>query len=180
MRNIYLDLIDAAREVARQAADDDPIHDINGNFCDIPLVATCGTEPEGFYNRARQLANYVLNQAGQISLGPNDDMVISTFSVQNKVIINRFPQAFNDGICDQGGSKGWRNNCLHESKFTMADVQSMLDSLPSGTPPDVGLVLVELYHDHHMVLALPWITTFVPDTLTLHAYSIMPNRAATP
>ena len=37
------------------------------------------------------------------------------------------------------------------------------------------MVLVEVFYDYHMVLALPWITAFVPDTMTLHAYSIMPN-----
>jgi hypothetical protein len=31
-----------------------------------------------------------------------------------------------------------------------------------------------------MVLGLPWITMFVPDTITLHAYSIMPNAYVEP
>jgi hypothetical protein len=49
MLNFYLDLIDTAREVARLAADDDPIHDEAGFFNDDPRN---DPEPKGFYLRA--------------------------------------------------------------------------------------------------------------------------------
>ena len=47
-------------------------------------------------------------------------------------------------------------------------------------PPDTGIVAVEIYYDYHMTLGLPWITAFLPDPITLHAYSFMPNSAAEP
>jgi hypothetical protein len=46
--------------------------------------------------------------------------------------------------------------------------------------PTSGLVMVEIFYDYHMVLALPWITAFVPNPIPLHAYTIMPNANVEP
>jgi len=60
--NVYLDLVDVSREVARFSADDDPIHDdASGVFEDFN---------EQFYLRAANMAAYTLGQAGQVTLDP--------------------------------------------------------------------------------------------------------------
>jgi hypothetical protein len=180
--NVYLDLIDTAREVARFLADDDPVHDVNGNVWVIPQAPNGDPEPKGFYDRGWSLAWLVLTQAGQVVLDPtSDDFIISIFAVDNGAIVNRFPPPYIDSVtgCSQGGENGWRFHCRKVSGLTQADIQTRINATPS-IPPDTGVVAVEVYHDFHMVMALPWITLFVPDPITLHAYSIMPNRAATP
>ncbi len=180
MLNYYLDLIDAAREVARFAAGDDPIHDINGNFEPRAWVTP---EPYGFYDRAWALTQQSLAQAGQIALDPaTDDLVVSVFSVSGGTVTARFPPPFtySDPItgktCTSGGEDGWRKFCNRKSSFTTSEINALLDSMA----PNTGLVLVEIYYDYHMVLSLPWITAFVEDPVTLYAYSIMPNTASEP
>lgn len=157
MLNYYLDLIDAARESARFAANDDPIRDNAGNYLD-PNPA--------FYTRAQQVVLDSINigSGGQITLDPaSDDIVISAFSLMNGAVDQRFPNGWGENGLNRYGN--------HNSSFSSAEITSRLDA----AAPATGMVLVELYYDYHMVLALPWITMFVPDTLTLHAYSIMPN-----
>lgn len=176
--NEYLDLIDTAREVARLAADDDPTHNLNGEFDPLP---NCPTEPEpcGFYQRAENATTDLLSRAGQLSLDPGsgDDLVISVLAVESGSVVNRFPPSYNDGVCDQGGNLGWRRYCNQVSKFeTTAEVESRIE--PSA--PNTGLVVVEIFYHYDMVLALPWITTFMGNPVQLHAYSIMPNSSATP
>lgn len=176
MLNFYLDLIDTAREVARLAADDDPVHNDVGNFEPSPLVMD---EPHDFYyERMVNATNDLLDRAGQISLEQDvgDDLVVSVFATSAGTVTGRYPPAYNDGICDQGGEMGWRWYCNQVSKFGTADIEARLDS----TAPDTGLVLVEIYYHYEMALALPWITAFVPNPVQLHAYSIMPNSSATP
>ena len=181
--NVYLDLVDVSREVARFSADDDPIHDdASGVFEDFN---------EQFYLRAANMAAYTLGQAGQVTLDPNaDDLVVSVFTVEDSggtpVVTNRYPSQFNDdrgecaGHLNGGDDLGWRLNCKHPSKFHIADVNSRLATMGSSGPPDTGLVLVELFYDYHMVLGLPWIKAFVPDPITLHAYTFAPNPRAEP
>lgn len=164
--NYYLDLIDGAREAARWAADADPIRDAAGTFV--------GTNNQ-FYLDVQQLTKESLLSSSDNRidwLPPNDscvtnitggsDIVISAFGVMNGAVDQRFPT----------GSPVGHTLCGHQvSKFTNADIDALLDPLA----PTTGLVLVEVFYDYHMVLALPWITAFVPNPITLHAYSIMPN-----
>lgn len=157
MLNYYLDLIDAARESARWAANDDPLRDDAGMY----------SEPWWpFYTDTRSVVFQSLGMGSgdQIQLDPaTDDIVISTFSLMDGAVDQRFPTGWGDNGFDLNGN--------HTSSFTSADITARLDA----AAPATGMVLVEIYYDYHMVLALPWITMFVPDTLTLHAYSMMPN-----
>lgn len=182
MLNFYLDLIDTAREVARLAADDDPVHNDVGNFEASPLITA---EPHDFYyERMPNATNDLLNRAGQISLDQanGDDLVVSVFATSAGTVTGRYPPAYTEpgGYpypgCAQGGENGWRWHCNQASKFSTTDIEGRLDS----TAPDTGLVLVEIYYHYEMALALPWITAFVPNPVQLHAYSIMPNSSATP
>ncbi len=178
--NVYLDLIDSAREVARNVADFDPFNDetLSRNV--------------SFYDQAKNVADYTLNKGGQIQLDPaNDNLVVSVFRANGSTVTasERYPVSFNEGGCTKGGEIGWIAFCnSHESKIGTTECGSkpsciiMADLLGdlADVPPDTGIVAVEIYYDYHMTLGLPWITAFIPDPLTLHAYSFMPNSAAEP
>lgn len=162
MLNYYLDMIDAAREAARFAADDDPIRLPDGSYID---------PNPGFYTRAQTVTLDSINigSGGQITLNPStDDVVISCFSVLNGNVNRRFPAG--------SGENGLALYGNHISDFTSAEIDTMLD--PAA--PNAGLVMVEIFYDYNQILALPWITAFVPDPVTLHAYSIMPNANVEP
>jgi hypothetical protein len=64
----------------------------------------------------------------------------------------------------------------HSSEFTSAEIQALLN--PGA--PNTGVVMVEMWYDYNMILGLPWITAFVPNPVTLYAYSIMPNANVEP
>jgi Flp pilus assembly protein TadG len=162
MLNYYLDLIDAAREAARWGAGGDPVHDAGGTWVDPNTT---------FYIEVQDVARTSISRGsgGQISLDPaTDDIVISAFSVSGGAISARFPAtSLEDGL-------PYYNN--HTSQFTSAEVQALLN--PAA--PNTGIVLVEMWYDYHQILALPWITAFVPDPITLYAYSMMPNANVEP
>jgi Flp pilus assembly protein TadG len=165
MLNYYLDLIDAAREAARWAAGDDPIHDDNtGAFVD---------PNPNFYTRTQQVAldSIDVGSGGQISLDPaTDDVVISSMSVSGGCVLPLQCKRWPIGT----GEVALYNN--HTSDFTTPEIIALLD--PGA--PNTGVVMVEVYYDYHMILGLPWIKLFVPDPVTLYAYSMMPNSAVEP
>lgn len=173
MLNYYLDIIDAAREAARFAANDDPLYDASGSFTD----PNCQ-----FYLNAQQIAQQSLNlgSGGQITLNPaTDDVVISVYSaLDNGTIDTRWPQNTSgcSGLLHVSTGEVSLNNTRSSGLDTTADIESKL----STSAPASGLVSVEIYYDYHMVLGLPWIRAFVPDPVTLYAYSIMPNTYAEP
>lgn len=190
--NMYLDLIDTAREVARYAADRDPVH-IGDTF--VPYN-------EDFYIAAIGLADYTFLQAGQITLDTDsDDVVISIIQVTGTDVHARYPLSgtglpetgyIEDNttaphICTAGGATpvnggeiGWRRYCNHISRFTSAEIESRLDAMDATLPPDTGIVLVEIFYDYHMILELPWLTMTLPNPITLHAYTFAPNAASEP
>ncbi|HEX9798007.1 MAG TPA: TadE/TadG family type IV pilus assembly protein [Anaerolineales bacterium] len=176
--NDYLDLIDAAREVARFAADEDPLHDETGAWNTDP---TNSPEPEGFYTRIWTNTDRAMTMGGQLALNPaTDDVVVSLFSVNFGTVSARYPllQAGN------GGENGWTRWGNHTSNFSSGAVQTIVtDSITSNggaLPPNTGVVMVEVFYDYNMLMGLPWITAFVPNPVTLHAYSFMPNSALEP
>ena len=176
--NVYLDLTDSAREVSRYLSDKRPFNE--GTLSPNTL----------FYDVGRELANQQLEQAGQIQLDQTtDNIVISIFRVTGSTVApdKRYPTLSNDEGCLKGGEIGWIGYCnTRESKFgttacgTKPDCIVMADLLGDLVAPDTGIVAVEIFYDHYMVLKLPWITAFIPDPITLHAYSFMPNAAAEP
>jgi len=178
--NVYLDLVDTAREVARNVANFDPFNDdtLSRNV--------------SFYDQAKNVAEYTLGQAGQIQLDPaSDNLIVSVFRVTGSTVTpsERYPIPFNEGGCLKGGEIGWIAFCnSRESKIgttecgpkpdciVMADLLGQLVDVP----PDTGIVVIEIYYDYDMILGLPWVTAFLPNPITLHAYSFMPNSAAEP
>ncbi len=157
MLNYYLDIIDAAREAARFAANDDPLHnDATGLYQD---------PNPGFYLRTQTgaLQSLTIGSGGQITLNPaSDDVVISAWSVAGGVVDKRFP--FGTGEV-----------ALYSNKVSSLDTTTDINPALNAAAPNTGMVAVEIFYDYHMVLGLPWIRAFVPDPVTLYAYSIMPN-----
>lgn len=156
MLNFYLDVIDGARDGARFGANLDPLRPDDGiNDC---------VNTSYFYRLVPCVVNQAL--APQVTLDPaRDDIVLSAFSVAGGAVTQRFPSA-----------TGWSMYGHHTSEFTTAEINALLDPLA----PNSGIVLVEVFYNYDMVLALPWITTFVPNPVTLHAYTIMPNTHVEP
>ncbi len=167
MLNYYLDVIDAAREAARFAANDDPIHnDATGTYQD----PNCQ-----FYLRTQTVTEQSLNigSGGQITLNPaSDDIIISAYAVLGNTVDKRFP-------INTVGCPGLNVVSGAVSRFanhtTGLDTTSDIEAKLNTTAPNTGMVSVEIYYDYNMVLGLPWIRAFVPDPVTLWAYSIMPN-----
>lgn len=153
--NHYLDVIDAARETARFGANADPFTPDDG--------APCNTT-EYFYRLVRCLAQDSLGRGGIILDPARDDIVVSAFSASGATV-TRFP-----------GVNGWSYYGNENTNMTNGDVVARLDA---GAPP-TGFVMVEIFYNYDMILKLPWITAFVPDPVTLHAYSIMPNNNVEP
>jgi hypothetical protein len=177
MLNQYLDLIDAAREVARFAADEDPVHDNTGSFNANPTTSPMSD----VYSRVWANADRALDTGGQISLDPaSDDVVVSFFSVNFNAVTARYPLP----VGTNGGENGWQYFGNHTSEFSSGDMQGIVtDSVTANggfLPPNTGVVLVEIFYDYHMIMGLPWIRAFVSDPVTLHVYAIMPNAAVEP
>jgi len=174
MLNEYLDLIDTTRETARYLADQDPF----GNDVE---------RRDGFYTSGSNEMAKTLERAGWIHLDSSvDDLVVSIFSVTGNTSAARYPEQWSPdnrpdcGGAPNGGPMGWRLYCNKTSKFTEQDVLDRFKTGTSQTPPDNGIVLVEIYYAYHMRLGLPWLTGIIGDTIDLHAYSFAPNPFAEP
>ena len=179
MLNFYLDVIDAAREATRWAALDDPVR------CDVTSPAPCtpAAPPDPwtsynskFYDRvcAVAVSSIDVGSGAQISLDSTaDDIVVSAFSVSGGTVSARFPPALGESGYSCMNPGGFGN---HASQFTSAEVQALLN--PAA--PNTGVVMVEMWYDYNMILGLPWITAFIPNPVTLYAYSMMPNANVEP
>lgn len=164
--NQYLDLTDAAREAARLAVDRDIIHDPAGNFLD---------PNDPFYVMLQDFTLDALarGSGGQVVLDTanNDNIIISSFEIVGGVVQTRYPISYPNGV-------SWNSGSTHTAGLTTAEVNARMSTLTDI--PNSGLVLVEIYYEYHMVLELPWITMFVPNPITLHAYAFMPNASVAP
>jgi hypothetical protein len=199
--NDYITILDATREGARFAADGE----ITTRSM-TAIQADCNAD-QNFFHLAACLAhdnikkNLAFNDA-------TDDVVVSAMSIdQNGHIITRFPRACSDPPppaqlidkylyreCDpivSSSQQGWslcqqvtkgvlNKACVVKtSRFSNAAIESMLAQSPDS--PATGLVIVEVYRQHHQFLGLiPPGLAFLPQEITMHAYSMMPVPAAAP
>jgi hypothetical protein len=173
--NEYLDLVDSARETARFLSNRDPYEGTGPGKADRTQFYLDGVEE---FQRT-------VENAGWIKLDPNlDDLIISVFTLDGTRIVERRPVSFTDSRCSatNGGQLGWRLYCNKVSAFPEDDsIEKRISPLsPGSIPPDTGVVLVEVFYDYQMKMGLPWVTGIVGDTITLHAYTFMPNAAAEP
>lgn len=176
MLNSYLDLIDAAREAARFAANDDPT-------VGVPTDPYIPPTQVNFWHRAFLNSRSSLFTASdaRINWAPTSvidctsvegDVVVSAFSVQGTTVDKRWPLGYGDNGASNCGN--------YFSKLTIAQVNALLGGAATPFPPNSGFVLVEIYYEYKMILGLPWITAFVPDPIVLYAYTIMPNTNVEP
>lgn len=179
--NEYLDVLDAAREAARFASDNNPFNDDY-------------TDRQQFYDTAADLAmTTMLPLQICVDADPGDglrcgddvndtihgDVVISVFGVAHTGLgslnVKRYPRA-GIGTCPVPNDCYWSRFGTHQSQFTMADVVAMLDT----NSPNTGIVLVEVYFEYDQKFKLPWITAFLPDPVQIDSHTIMPLVAAEP
>jgi hypothetical protein len=164
MLNYYLSLLDSTREAARLYSNFDPFlrdEDRNPIGDDLDFYqGVAGTVVENLEPQEQDTSRKIVLDSG------TDDVVVSVFSVDGTNVV-RFPSSM-------GGEYHWFNN--QPSAFSDAEISSRL----IGTAPPTGILLVEVYYDYHQVLALPWITIFIPNPTMLYAYTMMPLSAAEP
>ncbi|MCF6277266.1 MAG: pilus assembly protein [Anaerolineales bacterium] len=161
MLNYYLSLNDVTRETARFFSNFDPFNaDGTDDLSTDGLYVTAA----GFLLQSLEPID-ANDTSRKIKLDPTtDDIVISVFSISGD-IVKRFPTS---------GDYHWFGN--DGSRFDTAEVSNRL---VSGSP-NTGILLVEVFYDYHQVLGLPWLTAFIPDPVTLYAYTMMPLAAAEP
>ncbi|NOY99814.1 MAG: pilus assembly protein [Chloroflexi bacterium] len=158
MLNYYLSLTDVTRETARFFSNFDPFNPDGSD--DLTFYQNAAgfliqsLEPRDAQDTTKKIQ---LDSAA-------DDIIISVFSVSGGTA-TLFPTS---------GEYHWFNN--DSSRFSTTDIASQL----VGGAPNTGILLVEVFYDYHQVLAFPWVTAFVPDPVTLYAYTMMPLAAAEP
>lgn len=159
--NYYLSILDATRQAARWGANENPFNPVTG------------TDNYVFYTSVADEARYNLDPSTlnpsyvgrRIALDSSvDDIIVTVFSV-NGTTVTRYPTA---------GS--YR---LYGNVTPIFNSSTITSNLVSGAP-NAGILVVEVHHNYHQVLKLPWLTPFVPDPMYLRAYSIMPLSAAEP
>ncbi|MEW6401442.1 MAG: TadE/TadG family type IV pilus assembly protein [Chloroflexota bacterium] len=166
MLNHYVSLTDATRETARYFANYDPFNADGTDNYDTFYLYAAGYLKGKLEPDMDLEAGTEAQSSRRIMLDPlADDIVITVFSICNGNVVARYPTA---------GDYRWRGN--DASRFTNEEIESRL----VGSAPATGVLLVEVFYDYHMVLALPWITAIIPNPVPLHSYTIMPLSAAEP
>jgi len=163
MLNLYINVIDGAREGARAASNASPF-----------LSGTDTTDP-AFYTNTDTIIEGTFNPDGTqdqrsaidpVRLDPSiDNVVISVFAVDTSGALKRFPQ---------DKPNGWivyPNTVV--SSFTDAQLQALMAST-ANRAPSTGMVVVEIFYHYHTILQMP----FLPPVIPLHTYAVMPLTAA--
>lgn len=157
LANSYIAVLDAGREGARFGASGDPVFRENN--------PDCGTTLDYYM----QIACLVEQSMAPLTIDPTrDDIVISVFAIADGQVVARLPA--------EVGENGWSRYSNRTSRLRSADIQALINP---GDPPS-GMVVVEVFYNHHQVLKLPFFTAFVPDPIPIHTYTIMPVSAAEP
>jgi thiol-disulfide isomerase/thioredoxin len=176
--NNYIGVVDAAREGARFASNDDPFHYDNPGWTAPP----CG-QFEDCIDQVIE-GNGTSDNKGAIaplSLDPaTDDVIVTYYSVTNNKYnggsgafdVLQFPTSYK-------GHNYWCKYCFSQSSPHTPQIQKayILNYLASGAP-STGLVVVEVFYEYHQVLKLPLLSAF--DPIKVHTFSIMPLSAAEP
>jgi hypothetical protein len=189
--NNYLTLVDSTREAARFSADNDYLNvdDIEG--C-LPGPPDPFSNSRDFYNQASCLV--LQNMFGIAFDKTTDDIIISIFTIKNGLVTARYPPdpasvaaSTHHATLGNNPQSGW-SYCMNVIKAGCIPAASLFDNSAiqarlavSASAPDTGLVLVEVYHLHHQFLGLvPPNLAFMPQTVMMHAYTIMPLPSAAP
>jgi len=192
--NQYITLVDGAREGARAGANADPflttgMDDYNSIFyqnidsivegtydCDGDDVADNGCNSNSPGN-----AEITKAAIEPIVLDPNndDDVVVTAFGITASGDATRFPKFPDPSNDPQVTNNGWSRYGNHESEFTASDFDTLLSGFVAqyGAAPGTGMVVVEIFYHYETILRMP---IFLPTTIPVHIYSIMPLTAAEP
>jgi len=183
MLNVYLTLMDAARNAARFASD--------GYYLYVDSDMNCSTTKH-FYRQGACLVNQELTmEQPSIKMNnngtpdnPKDDWLDPADG--NDIVISAFSFTEGSGITARhpnGNEQGWsyavdRGYPREKvSSFTSVQVEN---SLVDVNAPSTGYVLVEIFYNYDHRLGLPWITAFVSNPLPVHVYAFMPLSSAEP
>jgi hypothetical protein len=157
--NQYINVLDAARTTAREAAAADPIADSALFFNvdhGVPSILVNSLKP-------LQLNTTCPDNASPGGPGnPCDDVIISVFSVASGQTPVRL---YHVSVYEN-----------RTSKFTPAQIGARLDA----SAPNTGLVVIEVYYSYPQMMKLPFVTSFIPDPIPMHVFSVMPLSAAEP
>ena len=167
--NQYLNLMDGPREASRFGVDRSPFIGATEND-DIEFYTNADLARPGLSEMAvRTIFPYNLDPA-------LDDIVISVVAAKNGAIFRRYPDdvGVRSTVAGAGNEFSYTGNKV--SDFSDAEITAMLNA---GVPR-TGLVIVEMWYSYSQMLALPWITAFVPDPIQLYMTSVAPLPAASP
>ena len=174
--NYYLDIIDAARDAARFAADGDPLT-MGDNFFTVVRNETTHSLLKASDGRIDWPKN---PDATQCLNDVNGDIVVTTFSVVSDPVVcaakGEAAPCVDKWFTGSGGG-GEDGNSMCGAYFSDPDLKEagINAMLSGGGIPNAGFVIVEVYYEYAQVLGLPWIRAFAADPIVLHAYSLMPN-----
>ncbi len=210
MFNTYLALLDAARNAARFASDNQMSED---------TIADC-TATRDFFRQTSCVALFELSmESPSIDLCTSastprehcsgtdwmeyDDIIISVYSITKEghpstqfPEVRRFP---NPGIaiCDDygwsylsdmlGGHGPHSSQCANRgtnphdvNEHTSQFKKDDILPMIDVTAPNMAYVMVEITFHYWQVLALPWFTQFVPDPIIFRPYAVWPVPAMEP
>jgi len=174
--NYYLDIIDAARDAARFAADGDPLAlgDEFFEFVQNETIHSLLKASDGriFWPESPDETDCLDDVDG--------DIVISTFSVLSDPLMcaakgEAAPCVDKWFTGSGGGGENGNSMCGAYSSTPDLKQAGLNEMLKGGGIPNAGFVIVEIYYEYEQVLGLPWIKAFAADPIVLHAYSLMPN-----
>ncbi|GAP09401.1 hypothetical protein BECAL_00545 [Bellilinea caldifistulae] len=150
----YLDVLDLTREVARQAAREERFLSPSTFFSETDSYLA---EPPNGLN------SYITMNAS------TDDMVVSVFDLRGSG--ERIMHVWS------GANENYKKDC--QGNVVRAEPHFTLSEVMAIGSPDVneGMVAVEIFYCHQLVLNIPLITSFIPNPVQIHAYTIFPFPA---
>lgn len=164
--NYYLSLLDATREAARYYSNFDPFD------------PTTGADVMTFYSGAAEEAYANLDPTVRPGNSGYQGRRIVLDATADDVLVTVFGWSATDGLTRYPTTGTYRLFNNSTSRFTDTMIEDQILTITDA--PNAGLLLVEVHYNYHQVLALPWLTPFVPNPLLLRAYTIMPLSAAEP
>jgi hypothetical protein len=175
--NYYLDVIDAARDAARFAADGDPLM-LGDEFFTFVRNETKHSLLKASDGRIEWFGTVA--DPAECGVEIRGDIVISTFSVLSDPLMcaakgEAAPCVDKWFTGSGGGGENGNSMCGAYSSSPDLKQAALNEMLKGGGIPNAGFVIVEIYYEYEQVLGLPWIKAFAADPIVLHAYSLMPN-----
>ena len=163
MLNYYLSLVDASREVARLFSNYDHefvAPDTGRTFYEIAAdQVVLVLEPSDTNDTTRKI-EIAGNLIDPEKNHPND-IIISVYSVSG-------------GTATPLNVYNWSGH--QTSRLDTAEINSRLTG---ATPPNSGVLVVEIFYNYEQVLGLPWLE-MLPDPMLLHSFTVMPQSSSEP